>query len=189
MKLIVGLGNPGKKYEGTRHNIGFRVVDRLCEALEAKFKKARLREEAVVNMAGAVKVILAKPLTFMNLSGEAVGEVLRYYRLDPEGMLVVHDDLDLPLGRLKFSKGSSAGGHNGVASIINSIDTRKFGRLRIGIGRPSETEGKDVVAYVLEPFPPDERKFVEETIVKSGEALRDYLKSGIEAVMNRYNKK
>src|SRR3990167_1364456 len=161
MKLIVGLGNPGKEYEGTRHNVGFRVVDRLCELFSGRFKKARLREEAVVKDREGAKTILVKPLTFMNVSGEAVAEVLRYYRLDPEAMLVIHDDLDLALGRIKFSKDSSDGGHNGVASIINSIDTQRFSRLRIGIGRPAT--GDDVVAYVLKPFLPGEKKLVEET--------------------------
>lgn len=187
MKIIVGLGNPGKEYEGTRHNVGFRIVDRLGDALEGRFKKSRLRREAVVSPHG-VKTILVKPETFMNVSGGAVAEVLRYYHLGPETMLVVHDDLDLPLGRIKFSEDSSAAGHNGVASIIDTLDTQKFSRLRIGIGRPPQAEG-DVVDYVLKPFLPGEKKLLEETVVLCVEAVRDYLKSGIETVMNRYNKK
>ncbi|MBI2339440.1 MAG: aminoacyl-tRNA hydrolase [Deltaproteobacteria bacterium] len=186
MKIIVGLGNPGEEYEATRHNIGFLVVERLCGALNGRFKKSRLREEAVITDLGGAKTILVKPLTFMNLSGQAVGEVLRYYRCDPEALLVAHDDLDLDLGRIKFSRGSSSGGHNGIASIIDALGTREFCRLRIGIGRPKAGGGP--VDYVLSPFARGERKEVEKVVGVSAEAAMDFLKKGIQAVMNRYNK-
>lgn len=187
MKLIVGLGNPGAEYEQTRHNIGFGVLDFFGSGVSAVFRKGRCSAlEAKLEWEG-IRVVLIKPQTFMNLSGEAVVGALRFYKLHPDSLLVIHDDLDLPLGRMKFASGGSSGGHHGVESIINILNTPQFARLRVGIGRPAETrEGAD---YVLSPFSEGERAMVKEVCEKGGEAVALFLKNGLQTAMNHFNVK
>src|SRR5690606_6213301 len=136
MKFFVGLGNPGIKYEGTRHNIGFTVIDRLAEKLSIQIDKQQFNADYGMDVVGDEKVILFKPLTYMNLSGEAVRSFLDYYRIDLDDMVVIYDDLDLPLGKLRLRQKGSAGGHNGVKSIIDHVGSGEFKRIRFGIGRP-----------------------------------------------------
>lgn len=186
MKIIVGLGNPGKEYTSTRHNIGFWVVDELAAACGSRFKKSRYQAEAATFQQGNQKIILVKPSTYMNLSGEAVGRALRFFKKTPEALLVIHDDLDLPLGRIKFSQASSSGGHNGIESIIESLNTKDFTRLRVGISRPGVSG--DVVDYVLSPFSRLEKRRADETTDLASEAIQYYLKNGLRAAMNRYNR-
>ncbi len=174
MILIVGLGNPGKKFQKTRHNLGFRVVDKL------RFLKDK-------------KIILAKPQTFMNLSGKAVKSLMTKYKVPPLNLWVIHDDIDLPLGKIRISKGRGAAGHKGVESIIEELKTKNFIRLRIGIQptaaveKPS-TRAKLGAGLVLQKFNKDEERIVKKIIKKSAEAIEFALTQGIEKTMSRYNK-
>jgi PTH1 family peptidyl-tRNA hydrolase len=155
MKMIVGLGNPGLQYEHTRHNIGFRCLDKLSSNLHWKWERQN-RAMVANGLIGAEKVVLVKPITFMNNSGEAVGELARWYKLQPADILVICDDLDLPVGRIRLRSNGSAGGHNGVDSIIHHLHTNQFPRLRVGIGRPTH-QRQQTINYVLGVPPLDER--------------------------------
>lgn len=183
MKLIVGLGNPGREYQGTRHNIGFMVLDILARAhgisVKSRRNKAHVGEGVIENQ----KVVLAKPLTYMNLSGEAVGGLMRRYRLKPADLIVVSDDVDLPLGRIRIRASGSAGGHKGLRSIIHSLGTQEFARIRVGIGSPD----REMVDYVLSRFHRKERDVVKEVVGRSADAVQMILAEGIEQAMNRFN--
>lgn len=173
MKLIVGLGNPGKKYQKTRHNLGFMVLDQLAKKKNLNWEKDSrgkvIKSQAKINRK---KVILAKPQTMMNVSGEAVAGLLNFYKLKVEDLWVIHDDLDLPLGKLKVQKNRGAAGHQGVASIIQKIKSKNFYRIRLGIGRPSGDLGSlEPEKYVLLPFKKKEIDRVEQMIKKALEAL------------------
>ncbi len=159
MKVVVGLGNPGEKYQGTRHNVGFDVVERLAERHGVKISKKGFSSLWAKGAVGGVDVLFVLPQTFMNLSGGAVREVLDYYRLEPKDLAVTHDDLDLSLGRVKWDFESGAAGHRGVSSIIDHLGTKAFYRLRMGIGRPQVKE--EVEGYVLSPFAKGEREAAE----------------------------
>lgn len=184
MKIIVGLGNPGDKYQFTRHNIGFDIVDLLAERWNCSFRNSRLGLEASCNQHDQ-KIYLVKPQTFMNLSGQSVVGALQFYKCDPSDLLVIHDDLDLALGRVKWASGGSAGGHNGVSSIIESIGTKDFLRLRVGIGRP--TTQMDIVNWVLSRFAKSEKEVVEKVKEKAFESIEYFFKNGLDATMNRFN--
>jgi PTH1 family peptidyl-tRNA hydrolase len=155
MKMVVGLGNPGSQYTQTRHNVGFRCVDKLADNLRWKWERQN-RAMITSGLLANEKVILVKPITFMNNSGEAVSDLLRWYKLQPEDLLVVCDDLDLPVGKIRLRASGSAGGHNGVDSIIHHLHTNQFPRLRIGIGRPAH-QRQQTVNYVLGVPPLEER--------------------------------
>src|SRR5579863_1740072 len=148
MKLVIGLGNPGIKYEHTRHNVGFRVVDSLAKKLGWTWNESRSRAVLASGMLGNEKVVLVKPITYMNLSGEAVGALLRWYKLQPEDIVVVCDDLDLPVGKVRLRTKGSAGGQKGLDNIILHLHTDVFPRLRVGIGRPTNSR-MDTIDYVL----------------------------------------
>lgn len=186
MKIIVGLGNPGKKYQKTRHNIGACIVEKFGEKGDAPFRSSNLSAKLANMAAFEEPVLLVVPKTFMNNSGEAVRRVIDYYKTDPASLLVVHDDLDLSLGQIRFSQSSSSGGHKGVDSVIESVGSKSFGRMRLGIGRPAV--GNDVVDYVLSPFLPEELAEVVAVEEKGIEALRHCLVSGMASAMNVYNK-
>lgn len=184
VRLIVGLGNPGKEYESTRHNVGWDTIDLLAKRHHI-FVKAR-RNRAVVGegtIAGE-KVILARPLTFMNLSGEAVGGLARRYRINPEDIIVITDDVNLDLGRLRIRPRGSAGGHNGLKSIIHSLGTQEFPRVRIGVGSPQHA---DMVKHVLSRFSRADRIIVKQAIDEAADAIEMILTEGIEPAMNKYN--
>lgn len=186
MKLIVGLGNPGREYAGTRHNVGFDVADRLADRHGLDWESAPA--DAMMALWRAAGVLLAKPLTFMNLSGRAVGDLLRFYKIDPaEDLLVVTDDVYLALGRMRARARGSAGGHNGLKSIIGQLGTEGFARLRIGVGR-GDTR-RDLASHVLAAFGPEERPVVAETVDRAADAVDLFVAEGIEAVMNRFNRK
>jgi PTH1 family peptidyl-tRNA hydrolase len=206
VKLIVGLGNPGAKYRGTRHNIGFAVVDEVARRAGVEFDAAPV--EAVIARVkpaavGAVSnvaprsdvgfgfsriltepVLLAKPLTFMNASGEAVGGLVRYFKIEPVDLLVVVDEVQLPLGRLRARARGSAGGHNGLKSVIAHLGD-EFARLRVGVGRGDSR--RDLADHVLARFDPDESAEVERMTMRAADASEMFIASGIEAVMNAYN--
>ncbi|MEO2068395.1 MAG: aminoacyl-tRNA hydrolase [Desulfurobacteriaceae bacterium] len=176
IKLIVGLGNPGKKYENTRHNVGWMALDRLALRLGVSFSKEKFKGKlSEISLDDGRKVFLLKPLTFMNLSGESVGELARFYKLQPQEVLVVYDDLDLPLGKLRLRLKGSSGGHKGVLSIEKHLGSREFPRLRIGIGRPLTKE--EVVDYVLSPFGKDELPILEESLERAVDCLEEILKA------------
>jgi PTH1 family peptidyl-tRNA hydrolase len=183
VKLIVGLGNPGGKYRGTRHNIGFAVVDELARRGRVEFDSAPV-EALVAKVRGAEPVLLAKPMTFMNASGEAVGGLARYFKVEPADLLVVVDEVQLPLGRLRARARGSAGGHNGLKSLIAHLGD-EFARLRIGVGRGDQR--RDLADHVLARFEADEAAEVERMTTRAADASEMFITSGIEAVMNAYN--
>lgn len=185
MKLIIGLGNPGSQYEQTRHNVGFRVVDHLAAQHGWSWER-RSRAMLAHGTIGSEKVVLIKPLTFMNNSGEAVGELIRWYKVQPEDILVVYDELDLPIGKVRLRGDGSAGGHNGLSSIIQHLHTNRFPRLRVGIGRPTNTHisGAD---YVLSTPSGDERIELATGEDKALEAIPLIIRQGVATTMNLIN--
>lgn len=186
MKLIVGLGNPGTRYRFTRHNLGFMVVDLLAERWRIGVGGRRHEAELGTGAVADTRVVLVKPQTFMNASGDAVGKLRRLYRLDPHDILAVYDDLDLPLGKVRMRGEGGAGGHNGVASLI-SVLGKGFARLRIGIGRPPG--GADPVGFVLEPFAANEEPAVREAIARAADGVESWLRDGLETTMNTLNRR
>jgi len=186
MMYVVGLGNPGRRYAGTRHNVGYEVAHRLAESLGARLEDAGWAKTARARVKGAT-LLLAIPVTYMNVSGQAVRDLLRHRRKHPEDLLVVHDDMDLPLGRLRLRPGNGAAGHNGVQSIIEELGTGSFPRLRIGIGRPPV--GVDPVQFVLERFAAEERPWIDEAVGRAADAVVVAATRGLAAAMNRYNRR
>ena len=176
IKLIVGLGNPGREYENTRHNVGWMVLDHLTEELGIDFSKEKFKGKIAELRADDRKIFLLKPLTYMNLSGESVGEIARFYKIKPEEILIIYDDLDLPLGKLRLRLKGSSGGHRGVASVEQHLRSRNFPRLRVGIGRPERKE--EVVNYVLSPFRKEEIETLKESIEKAVNCLKEILQKG-----------
>lgn len=186
MILIVGLGNPGRKFSQTRHNVGFMVVDKLAYKYDLKFDE--LGEYMISK--GKIKdkeIILMKPLTYMNLSGRAVREIAdeRILKSLPNSLIVIHDDIDLPVGRIKIKKNGSSGGHKGVQSIISHLGTKDFIRVKIGIGKEEEIEVSD---YVLSPFSKEQKTIIKQKILHAVESIVTILTEGIERAMNIYNK-
>lgn len=187
MKLIVGLGNPTKEYENTRHNIGFMAIDALSE--EYHIPVDSLRHKALIGK-GAIegqKVILAKPVTYMNLSGEAVRAISDYYKIPPEDIIIIFDDTTLDVGRMRIRKKGSAGGHNGIKSIIAHLGTMEFPRIKIGIG--AKREGQDLADYVLSRFPKEEKEALGQVLEDVKKAVALMVWNDIEEAMNQYNKK
>lgn len=185
--LIVGLGNPGREYADTRHNIGFMLIDRLAARLSARSMK--VQSKAIVTDARYEdrKLILAKPQTYMNLSGQAIQGLVRFYKLPLENVLVAHDDLDLPFCTIRMRPGGGAGGQKGIKSTIDMLGTNEFARLRLGIDRPP---GKmDAAAYVLQAFSGQEMQSVNETLDKAGDAALTWVLEGLNAAMNKFNTK
>ena len=185
MKLIVGLGNPGSRYRGTRHNVGFEVVDEIARRRELVFEPSRADALMARERGPHAQVMLAKPCTFMNLSGEAVGALVRYYRFDLDDVLVVTDDVNLPLGRLRARRGGSAGGHNGLESVIALLGTEQFARLRVGVDRGDRR--RDLSSHVLAGFESDELDTIRDAIAEAGDAAEEFAASGIDVMMNRFN--
>ena len=190
-KLVVGLGNPGKEYEGTRHNIGFAVLDRLAEKFDCSFRsKGRFSAKIAEAAAGdAGKVVLAKPQTYMNRSGAAVNALLRWLKVAPAQLLVVVDDADLPLGQIRLRVAGGSGGHNGLRSIIETLGgNEEFARLRVGIGR-SAPLGADISGHVLGRFTLSERDLAEQAVAVAVEAIDCCLREGLTEAMNQFNRK
>jgi peptidyl-tRNA hydrolase, PTH1 family len=185
MKIVVGLGNPGLKYRRTRHNLGFMVVDALAEQREARWRRGRLKCLQAEAQLGKEQVLLVKPLTYMNLSGEAVGGVVRYYQCPLEDLLVVFDEVQLELGRLRLRPNGSAGGHNGMESVITHLGSEEFPRLRLGVGAPPEW--MYMMSYVLGVFPRADLKTVQEMIGRAVLAVETWVYHGVSEAMNRFN--
>lgn len=184
MRVIVGLGNPGRRYRATRHNLGRDVVERLAAQLGVRWNEEGWARTARARV-GAASVVLAFPESYMNVSGQAVRDLLRRRRRRAADLLIIYDDLDLPLGQLRLRPGNGPGGHNGLRSIIEALGTGQFPRLRIGIGRPPA--GVDPVDFVLERFTSDERPAIDAAIARAAEAALAVATDGLPAAMNRYN--
>jgi PTH1 family peptidyl-tRNA hydrolase len=183
MKAVVGLGNPGSRYHGTRHNVGYAVVDLLAEGPNAGRFQGRFQAQIAETLEGAQKVLLVKPETFMNLSGQCVRRIVDFYQLPTEDLLVVCDDFNLPLGKLRARARGTHGGHNGLRDIQNHLGTTAYARLRIGVGSPRE----EAIDHVLGRFAAAERPLIEEAIATAAQAVLAWIEHGIEACMNRFN--
>ena len=190
MKLIVGLGNPGKEYANNRHNIGFLCLNRLAKQYRIEFDRKQGKARIGTGSIAGTPVVLAKPQTYMNASGQSVFLLMQKYHVSPEDLVVIHDDMDLPLGKIRLRKGSSSGGHRGAASIISELGSQDFIRLRVGIGRPpaeDDSGNRCVVDYVLGDFLPDEQPQIEEVIRRVCDAVVCLLTEGLAAAMNKFN--
>lgn len=185
MNLIIGLGNPGKIYAHSRHNIGFRCINHLANVHGISVKRQQCQAQTGIGRIEGKEVVLAKPKTFMNLSGKSVKSLMRRFQAAPEDVIVVHDDLDLPLGKIRLYSGGGSGGHKGVESVMDEIDSRDFLRVRVGIGRPRDAE--DPIDYVLHGFPATEKPVIEDAIAAASEAIACLLKESMAEAMNRYN--
>lgn len=187
MKVIVGLGNPGVHYQSSRHNIGFQVIDRLAEINHILISTKRFKTLYGTGRIDFQKVILAKPMTFMNRSGEAVKKTIDFFQAGIEDLIIIHDDLDLPFGRLRFKQRGGDGGHQGVRSIIEVLGENNFIRLKVGIGRPPK--GMEAAEYVLNLFDEIEKTHIDEILTQASEALKVMLREGMQRAMNRFQKK
>lgn len=185
MKLIAGLGNPGSEYVATKHNVGFMLVDALAKQIGTENWKTK--QDALVAEAhiGAEKVLLVKPLTYMNDSGRAIGPLLSWYKMPPEDLVVLHDDMDIPVGAVRLRKKGSAGGHNGMKSILYHVQEENFPRVRVGIGRPPQ--GWTVIRHVLSPFSAEDRPRIEAAIEYLVPAVMCIVTDGVDLAMNRFN--
>lgn len=184
MKMIVGLGNPGKEYEKTRHNAGFFVMDELCKLLNVTITEKKFNALYTIYRSGAEKILLVKPQTYMNLSGEAVLAFVKYYDIDTKDIIVVHDDLDLPIGKIRLREKGSCGGQNGMRNIIDLLHTQEIKRIRIGISKNKQIETKD---YVLGKVDKESLPLYEEAVKKAAEALKFSFDHPFNIVMNRFN--
>ena len=184
--LIVGLGNPGRRYERTRHNAGFMAVERLYSILTGGTARSRFQADLIETRDGDKRIVLAKPLTFMNESGTAVSQIARWYKVPRDRLLVIYDELDLPFGTIRMRANGSAGGHNGVQSIIQHLQTQDFARLRIGINRP---QAGSTVPYVLSQFTSEEQKALPEIIDRAATAAMLWLREGVTVAMNEHNRR
>ncbi|RMH74204.1 MAG: aminoacyl-tRNA hydrolase [Gemmatimonadetes bacterium] len=185
MKLVAGLGNVGRKYEQTRHNIGFMVVDALSQTLQCSFRMGKGAYSIASGTYKGETLHLLKPLTYMNRSGLAVSQAMRYYDLTPQDCLIIYDDIHLPLGELRLRGKGSAGGHNGISSIIQALQTPEFPRLRVGIGQP---EHQALTDYVLAPFSKTEQAELPQIIQVSQDAVFHYVEYGLEKTMSLFNR-
>lgn len=185
MKCIIGLGNPGRKYQKTRHNVGFMVIEELLKRNGWSLDKKKFNGHYSIEIVNQEKVILLQPQTYMNLSGNSVQSLMDFYQIEPEDILVIYDDLDLPTGKIRLRQTGGHGGHNGMRSIIQSIGTKQFNRIRIGIDRPRP--GVQVVDYVLGNFPKSDAALVQESIQRSADACEAWLDKPFQDVMNAYN--
>lgn len=183
--LIVGLGNPGLAYRHNRHNVGFMVADALADKLEIPLKRVKFKAQIGNGKLEDIPIIIAKPLTFMNNSGEAVAPLVRYFKVPLERLLVIHDDMDLPLGTLRMRPSGGSAGHNGMLSIFDKLGTNAIPRLRVGIGRPPGR--MDPADYVLQDFPKGDEELLKMVIAQACEAALAFITTGLEKAMNTYN--
>lgn len=192
MKLIVGLGNPGRGYANNRHNAGFICLNHFAKTQGIRFDKKQGKARIGIGEVAGDKVVLARPQTFMNLSGESVNRLVQIFAIDLDDLLVIHDDLDLPLGKIRIRRGGS-GGHKGVESVISFLGSQDFLRLRVGIGRPTAAEGAteisdaDIIAYVLSDFTPEQKQIITMVVPRVSEAILCFLTEGLTSAMNKYN--
>jgi len=190
MKLICGLGNPGREYERHRHNIGFMVVEALLSHARAELNQEKFQAKVGQGTLGSERILFLEPQTYMNLSGRSLAEAARFYKIAVEDILVIHDELDLPFGRLQLKAGGGTGGHNGLKSSVQSLGADSFIRLRFGIGKPEGPNAKERVAgYVLSNFDDGERRQLEEFIGRAADMAETWAREGLATAMNRFNRK
>ena len=187
MYVIAGLGNPGSKYEKTRHNVGFQVIDRLASKYHIDMNTKKHKAICGTGVIEGVKVLLVKPQTFMNLSGESIREAVDYYKIDPEDIIVIYDDISLDPGQLRIRLKGSAGGHNGIKNIIAHLGTQEFPRIKVGVG--AKPPKMDLADYVLSRFGAEEQKIMDEAFGEAAEAAVMMMTTGAERAMNHYNAK
>lgn len=193
MKLIIGLGNPGQRYANNRHNLGFMCLSHLAKTHGIKFDKKQGQARTGRGEVAGSEVVLAKPQTYMNSSGQSVVRLVKKFNVSLDDLIIINDDLDLPLGKIRVRQGGSSGGHKGVESTIAALGSRDFLRVRVGIGRPVLPDGSaqisedDIIAYVLSDFTPDEKEEIARVIPRVDEAILCLLTEGVIAAMNRYN--
>ncbi|MCL2475416.1 MAG: aminoacyl-tRNA hydrolase [Chloroflexi bacterium] len=185
MKLIVGLGNLGMQYANTRHNAGFMALEYLAKENKLEFNKSESQAKIAKGTIAGYEILLAKPQTFMNLSGLAVKKLMNKYRLSIDDIVVIHDDLDLPIGKMRIKKGGGTGGHNGLESIVDELDNASFARIRLGISRPEYSD--QMASYVLNILKPEERKSLEELLPTMQQALIEILRFDVNTAANKYN--
>jgi len=186
MKLLVGLGNPGSEYSRNRHNMGFLCLNHFAKSHRLAFSQRQSKARVAKGEVGGEPVILSKPTTYMNLSGAAVASLVRQWKVSLSDILIVHDDMDLPLGKIRLKPKGSAAGHHGIESIIASLGSQEFPRLRVGIGRPGDTGG--TIDYVLGDFVSSERDLVEEVIARVSKAIDCFIAEGLEKTMSKFNR-
>ncbi len=186
MKLIVGLGNPGNEYASSLHNVGFMAVNYFARKNGIRFDKKQAESRTGTGKVAGIQVLLARPQTYMNHSGLAVSRLVKKFKIGHEDLLVVYDDLDLPLGKIRIREGGSTGGHNGIKSIINELGGQDFPRLRVGIGRPGAKES-DVIPYLLGETHPEIKKAINEVMPTVNEAIFSFITDGVTVAMNKYN--
>lgn len=184
--LVVGLGNPGSKYESTRHNMGFLAVDKLADNERFKFSKLRFKAWTATAELGGEKVLVMKPQTYMNLSGESVGQAARFYKIPPEHVLVISDDISLPIGKLRIRAGGSAGGHNGLKSLIQHLGSDRFPRIKVGVGMP-ENADYDIADWVTGRPMGEEQKPLMEALDKAVAAVPVVIRDGVDKAQNKFN--
>ena len=193
MKLIVGLGNPGRGYANNRHNVGFICLNHFARTQGIQFDKKQGRARIGIGEVANSKVIVAKPQTYMNLSGQSVSLLIKKFNINLSNLLVIYDDLDLPLGKIRIRQGGSSAGHKGIDSIITCLGSQDFARIRVGIGRPTTTEGSaeiseaDIITYVLSDFTPEEKQVITKVIPIVSKAIYCLFAEGLMAAMNKYN--
>ena len=193
MKLIIGLGNPGRIYARNRHNIGFMCLNHFARTQGIRLTEKQSQARTGIGEVTGNKLLVARPQTGMNLSGQSVSRLVKRFKISLDDLMVIHDDLDLPLGKIRISQGSSSGGHKGIDSIINQLGTADFLRIRVGIGRPAIFEGSakdkeaEIIDYVLSDFTPDEKKTITQVITEVSDAILCLLNEGLTAAMNKYN--
>jgi PTH1 family peptidyl-tRNA hydrolase len=185
MKLIVGLGNPGDKYAGTRHNVGFDCIDYCAKQLNIELDQSKFKGVFGKGIVNGEKVFLLKPLTYMNLSGECVRPFIDYFNIEIKDVVIIYDDMDLPVGKIRLRQKGSAGGHNGIKSLIQHLGTPEFNRIRVGVDRPQN--GESIVNYVLGTYRPDEREQVVESIIQTSKAVEVWTTKTFLEVMNEFN--
>ena len=188
MFIIAGLGNPTLQYEGTRHNVGFDVIDMLADRYNISVDGRKGRALIGKGMIGGQKVLLVKPQTYMNLSGDSVGEMAQFYKIPPENIIVINDDISLDVGRIRVRPKGSAGGHNGLKSIIYRLNSDTFPRVKMGVGAPKH-EDYDLADFVLGRFTKEEIPVMEDAIIKAEKAVAEIIKNGVQSAMNKYNGK
>jgi len=187
MKVIVGLGNPGREYAGNRHNIGFICLNHFARRNSIRWDKKQANARTGGGTVNGNSILLAKPQTYMNLSGKSVSHLVNKFRVNLDDLIVIHDDLDLSTGKIRIRRGGGSGGHKGVNSIISELGSRDFIRIRFGIGRPESSNEDDIVDFVLSGFTPDEKRAIKPSIALASEAVACLLDDGLEAAMNKYN--
>ena len=189
MKVICGLGNPGSAYEDHRHNVGFQVVERLCARAKASLTQMKFEGKVAQGNLAGERVLFIEPQTFMNLSGQSVVSAMRFYKVATEALLVIHDELDLPFGRLQLKSGGGTGGHNGLRSIVEQLGEDAFPRLRFGIGKPEGVNAKErVLGHVLSGFGTEERETLEALVDRAADAVEFWAREGLAVAMNRFNR-